>query len=93
MFRLTIDREWDARPAREGPRFRTRMRSADDDSILMMHTRLCDSIEDAIEHTEALFGAVCWVSRPDGGREALVDFPLRNPIQRNQIRVPSKEYV
>jgi hypothetical protein len=84
VFRLTIDREWDARPAREGPWFRARLRAADG-SVLMVHNRLCQSIEEAIEHTEVIFGPLEWRRKAESA-SVVYDWLT----QRTQIAVPSQ---
>ena len=82
MFHLTIDREWDARPLRDGARYRATLRD-DRERPLMKHTLLCASVEDAIGSVERIFGALEWRQEPDGPC-ADIDW-----TQRIQILVPS----
>lgn len=57
---ITIERERDSRPSREGARFRVKLRAQPDGPALLMSTRLCQSVTAGKRETEALFGELAW---------------------------------
>lgn len=57
---ITIERERDAHPSREGARFRVKLRAQPGGPALMMSTRLCQSVSAGKREANALFGALDW---------------------------------
>lgn len=57
---ITIERERESRPSRDGARFRVKLRSQPGGPALMMSTRLCQSVAAGKRESEALFGSLDW---------------------------------
>jgi hypothetical protein len=65
VFRLVVELE-DARPAREGPRYRVKLRDMSSGAPLLTHWHLRETVEQAIEDAEKIFGPLEWTRTEHG---------------------------